>query len=126
MSGNTKVSQQLVASVASFLQNREDNFNWFDDHGRCLVNDKITFGEDVKAGETRYIGRFLGSGSDDDIEAFEDDDGSLHIVIPNARERRQPVLQNNGITSKRVTDLEAQLKVMTDFLQSQGIELPQS
>lgn len=126
MSTNVSNDRAFVGNIASFLQNRDDNFNWFDDHTRCLVNTKLTFGEDVKKGETRYLGEFLGSGSDDNIEAFEDDDGSLHIVIPNARERRQPVLQNNGITSRRVSELEAQLAAVTEFLQSQGIELPQS
>ena len=110
MSTNVSKSRAFVGNVASFLQNRDDNFNWFDDHSRCLTNVKLTFGEDVKKGETRYLGAFLGNGSDDDI-----------TEIPNAENRTQPILQNNGITSKRVTELSATIKSLVAAMKAAGM-----
>ena len=119
----TNKSTGVIGNVATFLQNRDDNFNWFDDHSRCLGNVKLTFGEDVKKGETRYLGIFLGNGKDDDITTTVRKNGTLVIEIPDASNRTQPILQNNGITSRRVSELEQQNKLLIAALETAGIDV---
>lgn len=121
MSTNVSKSNAFVGNIAIWLQNRDDNFNWFDDHERCLGNVKLTFGEDVKKGETRWLGSFLGNGDNDDITTTVRKNGTLVIEIPNAENRTQPILQNNGITSKRITELSATIKSLVAAMKAAGM-----
>ena len=121
MSTNVSKSSAFVGNIAVWLQNRDDNFNWFDDHERCLGNVKLTFGEDVKKGETRWIGSFLGNGDNDDITTTVRKNGTLVIEIPNASDRTQPILQNNGITSRRVNELSATIKSLVAAMKAAGM-----
>ena len=123
MSTNVSKSRAFVGNIAVWLQNRDDNFNWFDDHERCLGNVKLTFGEDVKKGETRWIGSFLGNGDNDDITTTVRKNGTLVIEIPNASDRTHPILQNNGITSKRVAQLEQTVETLLAAIKTAGVDL---